>query len=271
MAHRLHCLARRLGHFYLLPMVATMAFFWGSAAAADLFDNVRAEQAVGTVDFLSDESYEHPTADVKVADPIEPFNRAMFAVNDKFYIWLLEPVATGYSKILPGGLRTCIGNFFYNLGEPVRSANSLLQGRFRDAGRTLGRFVINSICGVLGLADAAGKDFKIAPVYASFGQTLSVWGIGDGFYLVVPLLGPSTLRDFSGTLVDGVATTTYAPWSDDTITTITVQGIRTVNRASLHIGEYEEIKSLTFDAYVAFRNGYYQIRSKQYDHSNSTK
>jgi len=257
--------------FLLFAAVAAVMFSGHSAVAADFFGQVRSEQVVGTVDFLSDASYEQPTVDVKVADPIEPFNRAMFAVNDKFYIWMLEPVATGYSKVLPASIRECIGNFFYNLSEPVRSANCLLQGRFRDAGRTLGRFVINSIFGVFGLADPAGDEFSIAPVYASFGETLSVWGIGDGFYLVVPLVGPSTLRDFSGVVVDGVAATTYMPWNDDTLTTTTVQGIRTVNRASLHLGEYEEIKSLSFDAYVAFRNGYYQMRSKQYDHSNSLK
>jgi len=218
-------------------------------------------------DFLNDESYERATTDVQVADPVEPFNRVVFTVNDKVYVWVVEPVATGYSKVLPADIRKCIGNFFYNLGEPVRSVNCLLQGRVRDAGLTLGRFAINSVCGVFGLADPAAHEFKIEPIYASLGETFSAWGVGDGFYLVVPLLGPSTLRDFAGTVGDGIAQATYTPWNDDTLTSATVQSGRTVNRTSLHLGEYEEIKSLIFDPYVSFRNGYFQMRSKQFNHT----
>ena len=222
-------------------------------------------------DFLSDESYEDQATSIKVADPIEPLNRAVFTFNDKVYIWVLDPVATGYSKVLPADIRGCISNFFYNLGEPVRSVNCLLQGRIRDSGLALGRFVINSICGVFGLADPASNEFKIRPIYANLGETLSVWGVGDGFYLVVPLIGSSTLRDFSGTVVDGMAMSTYSPWNDDALTVATVQGTNTVNRTSLRLGEYEELKSLSFDPYVAFRNGYFQIRNKQRDHSKNNK
>jgi ABC-type transporter lipoprotein component MlaA/ABC-type transporter MlaC component len=191
----------------------------------------------------------------------------MFTFNDKVYIWVLDPVATGYSKVLPADIRGCISNFFYNLGEPVRSVNCLLQGRVRDSGLALGRFVINSIFGVFGLADPASNEFKIAPIYANLGETMSVWGIGDGFYLVVPLIGSSTVRDFTGTVVDGMAMATYSPWNDDALTVATAQGANTVNRTSLRLGEYEELKSMSFDPYIAFRNGYFQIRSKQRDHS----
>jgi phospholipid-binding lipoprotein MlaA len=224
-----------------------------------------------SADFLSDEYYEDQAANVQVADPIEPFNRAMFTFNDKVYIWVLDPVATGYSKVLPADIRGCISNFFYNLGEPVRSVNCLLQGRVRDSGLVLGRFVINSIAGVFGLADPASNEFKIAPISANLGETLSVWGIGDGFYLVVPLIGSSTLRDFTGTVVDGMAMATYSPWNDDALTVATAQGTNTVNRTSLRLGEYEELKSLSFDPYIAFRNGYFQIRSKQRNHSRTNK
>ena len=222
-------------------------------------------------DFLSDESYEDQAARLHVADPLEPLNRAVFTFNDKVYVWVLDPVATGYSKILPTDIRECVSNFFYNLGEPVRSVNSLLQGRFRDSGLVLSRFFINSICGVFGLADAASHEFKIARIYASLRETLSVWGIGDGFYLVVPLIGPSTLRDFGGTMVDGRAMSTYSPWNDDVLTMATVQAIDTINRISFHLGEYEKLKSMSFDPYIAFRNGYFQVRSKQFDHSKNNK
>jgi phospholipid-binding lipoprotein MlaA len=226
---------------------------------------------VQSADFLSDESYEDQATTARVADPIEPFNRAVFTLNDKVYIWMIDPLATGYSKVLPADIRGCIGNFFYNLGEPVRSINCLLQGRVRDSGWALSRFVINSVCGVFGLADPASNEFKIAPVYATLGETLSVWGVGDGLYLVVPLIGSSTLRDFTGTVVDGMAMATYSPWNDDALTVAAAQGTNTVNRTSLHLGEYEELKSMSFDPYVAFRNGYFQMRSKQRDHTKNNK
>lgn len=221
--------------------------------------------SAGAKDFLDDESYDDQAA-VVVSDPIEPFNRAVFAVNDKIIVWMLNPIATGYSKVLPSDIRGCIGNFFYNLGEPVRSVNCLLQGRFRDSGLVVSRFFINTIGGVFGLADAASEAFKITRVKASFGQTFSVWGVGDGFYLVVPLLGPSTLRDFSGDIVEALATTTYYPWNDDIITSGTVLGIQEVNFISLHLGVYEDIKAMSFDPYIALRNAYFQSRNKTSDH-----
>lgn len=215
-----------------------------------------------TADLLSDDSYQ--TEEIQaVADPIEPFNRAVFTFNDKFYLWVMDPVATGYSKVLPRDIRGCVDNFFSNLAEPVRSANCLLQGRFRDSGLVLSRFAINSVFGVFGLADPAGHEFEIAPVYASFGQTLSVWGIGDGFYLVAPLLGPSTARDFTGTMVDSFAKSTYSPWRNDDIAPVAMTAADKVNVTSLHLGEYQDLKSLSFDPYVAFRNGYFQMRTKQ--------
>lgn len=118
--------------------------------------------ATGAEDYLSDASYEDQAVTVRAPDPIEPFNRAMFTFNDKLYLWVLDPVATGYSKVLPADIRVCIGNFFYNVGEPVRSVNFLLQGRFRDSGLTLSRFAINSIAGVFGLADPAADEFKMS-------------------------------------------------------------------------------------------------------------
>lgn len=220
----------------------------------------------GARDFLNDESYEDQAV-TEVYDPIEPFNRGVFTFNDKVFLWVLNPVATGYSKVLPSDIRGCIGNFFYNLREPIRSVNCLLQGRFRDSGLTLSRFVINTVGGVFGLADAATEAFKIGRVKGSLGQTFSVWGIGDGFYLVVPLLGPSTLRDFSGDLGEALATTGwYYPWDDDFATSAIIFGVQDVNYISLHLGAYEDIKAMSIDPYIAFRNAYFQSRNKTSDH-----
>lgn len=217
-------------------------------------------------DFLNDESYAEKTVAADVSDPIEPFNRAVFAVNDKVFTWVLNPAATGYSKVLPADIRGCVGNFFYNLGEPVRSVNCVLQGRFRDSGLTISRFFINTVAGVFGLADPASAEFKIPRQKATFGQTFSVWGIGDGFYVVVPLLGPSTLRDFSGDVAESLLTASYHPWNNDFVTSATVISVQDINYISLHLGIYEDIKSMSFDPYVAFRNAYFQSRNKMSDH-----
>jgi phospholipid-binding lipoprotein MlaA len=217
-------------------------------------------------DFLNDESYVEKTAAAEVPDPIEPFNRAVFTVNDKVFTWVLNPVATGYSNVLPADIRGCVGNFFYNLGEPVRSVNCLLQGRFRDSGLTISRFFINTVAGVFGLADPASREFEIPRMKATFGQTFSVWGIGDGFYVVVPLLGPSTLRDFSGDVAESLVTASYSPWNNDIVTSATVVSIQDINYISLHLGVYEDVKSMSFDPYVAFRNAYFQSRNKMSDH-----
>nr|WP_321467106.1 VacJ family lipoprotein [uncultured Desulfobulbus sp.] len=236
---------------WLSILILTVVLLTSTAQAADLLD---------------DASYEDEGV-YTVSDPIEPVNRAIFVFNDKLYLWVLDPVATGYSKVVPRDIRGCIGNFFYNLSEPVRAGNCLLQGRFRDSGLTISRFLLNSIFGVFGLADPASHEFAIAPVYATFGETLSVWGIGDGFYLVVPLYGPSTLRDFTGFVVDSVAETTYYPWDDDdNLLPYGLLAVEFLNKTSLHLGEYQELKSLSFDPYIALRNGYFQMRSKQRNH-----
>ncbi|PIE55671.1 MAG: VacJ family lipoprotein [Desulfobulbus propionicus] len=215
-------------------------------------------------DFLSDDFYESETVYTGARDPIEPFNRLMFEFNDISYTWVVDPVARGYSQLLPGDLRGSIGNFFSNLGEPVRAVNCLLQGRVEDAGQVVGRFFLNTVFGVFGFGDAATRVFKVDPVYASLGETLGVWGIGDGFYLVVPFFGASTLRDFTGTVVDGFAMTSCYPWwPSDPEASFAVYSGREVNRVSLHLGEYEALKDISFDPYVAMRNAYFQYREKR--------
>ena len=214
------------------------------------------------VDYLDDASYEEAEHFESIYDPLEPFNRVMFTFNDRLYLWVIDPVATGYSKVVPGDFRTIISNFFYNLGEPVRSVNCLLQGRVEDSGLVLSRFLINSTAGVFGLADPAGNEFKIKRISASLGQTFGAWGIGDGVYLVVPVLGPSTLRDLTGAIGDGVARGLYTPWSDDFDTTTAIYASQSVNEVSLHLGQYQAMKSSSLDPYVAFRNGYFQLRQK---------
>jgi phospholipid-binding lipoprotein MlaA len=219
----------------------------------------------GPVDFLDDEFYDIEPASVENDDPLESFNRAMYHFNDFTYTWLFNPVATGYSHVVPYDIRGSVANFFYNLQEPLRCINSILQGRFSDAGTALIRFVINTTGGVAGLGDPAGRELGFKPVDATLGETLAVWGVGDGLYLVIPFYGSTTLRDFTGDVVDGLALSPYYFWADGWGEAVAIYLGKETNKLSLHIGEYEELKKLSFDPYVALRNGYFQLRKRLRD------
>ena len=140
-----------------------------------------------------------------VNDPLEPINRAMFEFHQAIDNLLLKPVAFAYSMIVPPPVQTSLRAALINLKTPIILANDLLQGETGRAGDTVSRFAINSTIGVLGLYDAADKWFGIAPHTEDFGQTLAVWGTGEGPYLFIPVLGPSNPRDLTGFVVDSVA------------------------------------------------------------------
>ncbi|MEG3640168.1 MlaA family lipoprotein [Magnetococcus sp. PR-3] len=196
-----------------------------------------------------------------INDPLEGWNRAMFAFNDKLYFWLLKPISTGYAAIIPQGGRQAVRNFFSNLKEPVHIVNSLLQGKVKQAGVELTRFSVNSTVGVLGLFDIAGEHHNLVSHKDDLGQTFGSYGAGEGLYIVWPILGASTVRDSVGLVGDAFLTpTTYL---EHTWAQIGVRGLETVNRTSLSLGDYESIKSAAIDPYIAVRNGFKQIRDRE--------
>ncbi|MDA0901315.1 MAG: VacJ family lipoprotein [Proteobacteria bacterium] len=134
-------------------------------------------------------------------DPLEPVNRGMHAVNKGVDTVVLRPVSMVYGTVIPARLRTGIGNLASNLGEPANFVNNLLQARLDQAATNGTRFLINSTIGVLGLLDVATL-MGIEGRPADFGETLHVWGAGEGAYLELPLFGPSTTRDATGLIVD---------------------------------------------------------------------
>lgn len=242
-----------------------ISFFFVSAFVA--IPAIYAHANEEEIDFLSDEFYENGMeSDEYILDRLEPMNRIFFTFNDKMYIWVLEPVATAYSYALPYDIRLCIYNFFRNLEEPVRFINTVLQGRFSEAGDVFMRFAINSTLGVYGLGDAADRVFAYPPVEATLGETLANWGVGDGSYIVIPLYGSSTIRDFTGTIIDGFGMTPYYTWTDDIYVMGGIYLAKDTNKLSMRLGEYEELKQVFFDPYVAFRNAYFQYRRKLRDH-----
>ncbi len=134
-------------------------------------------------------------------DPLERMNRGVYKFNDALDRAVLKPVATGYRKGVPRVVRTGIGNFLSNLAYPTVIVNNLLQGKFKDAGSDLGRFALNTTLGIGGLLDPA-THVGIPRNDEDFGQTLGRWGVPPGPYLVLPVIGPSTLRDGPSLLVD---------------------------------------------------------------------
>ena len=212
-----------------------------------------------SIDYLNGEAVEERA---EIADPLEPFNRAMYHFNDKLYFWVLKPVAQGYRKVVPENARVSVGNFFSNLTFPIRFVNCLLQANFGGAASELGRFMVNTICGIGGFLDiASSKSINLLKQDEDFGQTLGVYGLGHGFYITWPLLGPSSPRDTVG-LVGDLFLNPFSylnPWGIPA----GIKAYDRVNDTSLRIGDYESLKEAAIDPYVAIRDAYVQYRQKK--------
>jgi len=212
-------------------------------------------------DLLADEEAEDEPV-VRVADPLEPWNRFWFVFNDAFYRHVMNPVARGYKAVVPGDYRSAVQNFFHNLWAPVRFLAAILQGKIDTAGREMARFVVNTTMGVLGFGDAASEILEIErPPDEDFGQTLASWGIGNGFYIVWPIIGPSTLRDSAGLVGDMIASPVWdlKPFE----AALGVRSYQYLNDASFRIGDYESLTDAALDPYTAVRNFYLQYRARE--------
>ncbi len=197
----------------------------------------------------------------RIADPLYYWNVSMYHFNDKFYFWLLKPVAQGYSAVAPEPVRIAVSNFFQNLTTPIRFMGNLLQLKLKNAGDELVRFVTNSTQGLAGFMDVAKSHYGIVAHDEDIGQALGSYGIGHGFYLVWPFLGPSSLRDTAGLVGDTLLNpVTYVNPME---TAIGIRAYDRVNETTFHIGDYEDMKEAAIDPYVSLRNGYVQHRKKQ--------
>ena len=197
---------------------------------------------------------------VEVPDPLLPWNQLMFQVNDTLYFWVVKPVAQTYRDITPEPARLGIRNFFDNAGTPARYVNCLLQGKNAAADTELRRFAINTTAGVLGFGDPALDQYGLKPVDEDLGQTLADWGLGDGFYIVWPLFGPSTARDSLGRLGDQFLSPLRYVEPMELSIGISVVGF--TNASSFQIGRYEVFKAAAVDPYIAMRESYIQYRDK---------
>ena len=214
-----------------------------------------------TDDVFKDEFEDVEQPVVTISDPLYYFNYAMYSFNDVLYLGLLEPVAKGYKAIVPTMVRQGVHNFFHNLLFPVRFVNNLLQGEIKDAGKEITIFVVNTTVGVLGFGQAAQNGLDLHTADEDLGQTLGKYSIGNGFYLVLPVFGPSTLRDALGLVGDSfLKPVNYIdPWE----LSVGIQVYDAVNRTSFRIGDYTALKEASLDPYIAIRNAYIQNRIKK--------
>jgi len=197
-------------------------------------------------------------------DPWEPTNRVFYSVNDKLDTYFMKPVAQGYVDITTVGIRNHAGDFITNIGEPARLVNFMLEGKPRDAGTSLVRFLVDSTAGIGGIFDPATA-IGYPETDTDFGLTLAFWGVPEGPYLYLPVFGPSGARDVWNVPVEYFATPmelapashalTYFGWSET--------ALHLVNTRAQFIQPIEQIQATALDPYATFRSLYRQSRASQ--------
>lgn len=219
------------------------------------------------IEEFEEEFSEHETD--TTPDPFNSYNRWMTSFNDKVIIYALNPVSEGYAYVIPKPLRVGISNFIDNLKFPVRFVNNLLQGKFQNSSDELERFIINSTVGLAGLMDPA-TNVMTTPIPAhneDFGQTLGHYGMGSGYHIVLPFLGPSNVRDILGITGDmylsplvNVRGLENYKIPKNFGQSVGIYTLYLINRTSLHLGEYESLKEDAIDLYPFLKDIYEQKR-----------
>jgi len=201
---------------------------------------------------------------VEASDPLEGLNRATFSLNDGLYKFVLRPISKGYETITPEPVRHGIDNVFDNIKFPVRFVNSGLQGKFGRAGKEVQKFGVNTIAGFGGLIKQSDRIPSLADVPAEdSGQTLGTWGIGHGPYIVLPVLGPSSVRETVGLAGDYALNPInwgFAMKSDARKYAWIPQAANTVRQLPEQLKKYDDARSEAVDPYLAVRSAYYQNR-----------
>lgn len=199
--------------------------------------------------------------ETEIYDPLEDVNRAVFSVNDAVDQAIAAPVARGYRAVTPKLARDGVRNFLRNLRTPVNLANQVLQGDIEGAAADISRFAINTTIGVAGLFDVAA-DTGLKYEYEDFGQTLAVWGVGHGPYLVLPLIGPSSFRDATGLLADTLADPVrlYLYNTDKEGWYYARVGATALDRREELLDALDDLRKNSFDYYAAMRSAYMQKR-----------
>lgn len=210
------------------------------------------------LDSFEDEFASEFSAPVKTLDPLSGFNRVMTGFNDFTYITILDPVARGYKYVVADEVRIFVYNIFDNLLSPMRFLNNLLQGKLENSGDELFRFVMNSTLGIGGIGDPAKIIWNVQRHDEDFGQTLGYYGVGSGFPVVLPFIGPSNLRDVVGLVGDSFVNPVSYVKTD--VDSIALKAYDRLNSISLHVDDYGSIKKDALDLYPYLQDLYEKRR-----------
>ena len=230
-------------------------------------DVVLTQQEVEDDELFDD--FEDETEIEEIYDPLNGYNRVMTTFNDKLLLNVFTPISKAYNEVVHYEVRDSVLKFFKNLYYPPRVVNNLLQGKFVNSFEETERFVINTTVGVLGFFDPAKSYFGIEAHNEDFGQTLGFYGVGSGPHIVLPLFGPSNLRDMFGMLPDSYLSPidyTDREWftlTDNWVEYLGVRSYEEINEFSLHIEKYETVKKDAIDLYPYLRDIYEQYRDNQ--------
>jgi phospholipid-binding lipoprotein MlaA len=239
-------------------MTGTMlAHRWHEATSMRLARSAMGAVVLVLLAFLTGCATVPPNAGQDPRDPLESFNRQVFEFNEGLDKVVLKPLAQVYGAVLPVPVQDCLSNGFSNLREPSNALNNLLQGKGSDAVSDVCRFAINTTIGLLGCFDVATR-MGLEKSREDFGQTLAVWGVGNGPFLVLPLFGPSTIRDTAGIGVETFLDVNF--WINNVSVRNTIFGVRTVNFRHELLKADELISEAALDRYTFIRDGYLQRR-----------
>jgi phospholipid-binding lipoprotein MlaA len=252
--------------FQKVPLVAlltSMIVLLGACAAAQK-ESGRTAPGSGSAPSFSAPNVAEAGSPQERPDPFEPFNRPMLTFNRKADDWVLHPVAQGYAYLVPQPARVSVAHFFGNVGVVPRFANALFQGRFNQAGVEAARFGVNSTVGVAGFFDPAEKWLGLRQESNDFGLTLAKYGVGEGPYLVLPIFGPSTLRDALGKVADGAMNP--GRWlipGGAGLYEFSATAVGAINARSMHPMSFEDLDRYSIDFYGAVQDAYLERRQQQ--------
>jgi phospholipid-binding lipoprotein MlaA len=254
---------RKISIFIILLL--SIFFLFNGCSVKDNLTPIKSEQEIVKDPFLNE--FEDEFKVKNKHDFLEPYNRFMTAFNDKFYIYIIIPMANGYKSITNQSVRDGVSNFFSNLNYPVRLINNTLQGKFKNSSQETARFLINSTIGIVGIFDIAKTGFNLDEHDEDFGQTLAVWGVGSGPHIVLPFLGPSNLRDglskFGDSYLDPLDYHGKRFYNVvDGEESIFIKAIQIINMEA-STGLYKNIKKDAIDLYPYLKDAYNQRREKQ--------
>ena len=204
--------------------------------------------------------------DASFSDPLEPLNRMVFALNEALDTIVLRPAAIVYGAVLPGPVRRAVRNAVRHLSLPFTFVNDVAQGQWRRSGETAQRFLLNTVVGFVGLYDVA-EDYGLPHRSTDFGSTLASWGIGGGPYLVLPIAGPSNVRDAAGMFVQGVADPVDIAFRRVELDHMPLvrAGVATLDFRHGNLDTLDDIKANSLDYYAFIRTLYRQRRAFEVD------